>query len=293
MVYHYPRAKGLITSCLLSVGQGDYERGYLLGEEALPLLREKQEFNDLALGLYLRRITIAPEFNVDAYTRPLLEEALTYARLGTDVWHCAFILHGLGQCYIINDEPDLPRAANYLTEGLQLVKQIGDRPVWTFILIQIANLKRHLGDYDMASEILNEALKVASESSFRESLTMCYSELGLLAIDQANNDLARQWLTKSLSVPQELGSVGTEAKSLIGFARLFLASSELTKAGLLFGFTAKRRHATPSAPVTSREFNGYLNSLSALINPDEFSASLARGEAMSLKEAIALALQGP
>lgn len=286
-------AKGLITSSMLSIGQGDFKNGYLSGEEAIPLLREKEEFNDLALGLYFRRITTTLELNVDEYARSLLEEALTCARIGGDRWVCAFVLHGLGQFYVITHEPDMKKALGYLAEGLALIKVIGDRPIWSLILIQIANIQRQLGNYESAGEILNEAVKVASESSLRETLAMCYGELGHLAIDQANHALARQWLTKSLSVPQELGAVGTEIKSLIGFARLFLATGEWRKAGLLFGFTVKQRPYSASAPITLHEFNRDLDSLRALINPDEFSALLARGEAMSLKEAIALALQEP
>jgi predicted ATPase len=286
-------AKGLITSSMLSIGQGDFKNGYLLGEEAIPLLREKGEFNDLALGLYFRRITTTLELNVDEYARSLLEEALTHARIGGDRWVCAFVLHGLGQFYVINHEPDLTRAYDYLAEGLYLIKEIGDRPIWSLILIQIANIQRQLGNYDTAGEILNEAVKVAGKSGLRESLAMCYGELGHLAIDQGNDDQARQWLTKSLSIPQELGSLGTEIKSLIGFARLSLATGEWAKAGLLFGFTAKQRPHSASAPITLHEFNRDLNSLRALISPEEFSALLARGEAMSLKEAIALALQEP
>lgn len=286
-------AKGLITSSMLSIGQGDFKNGYLLGEEAIPLLREKQEFNDLALGLYFRRITTTLELNADEYARSLLEEALTYARLGGDRWVCAFVLHGLGQLYVSTHKPDMKKALGYLAEGLDLIKAIGDRPIWALILIQIANIQRQLGNYELAGEILNEAIKVASESSLRESLSMCYGELGHLAIDQANNIQARQWLTKSLSIPQELGSVGTEIKSLIGFARLSLATGEWAKAGLLFGFTAKQRAYSASAPITLHEFNRDLDSLRALLSPDEFSALLARGEAVSLKEAIALALREP
>ncbi|MBX3058707.1 MAG: tetratricopeptide repeat protein [Anaerolineae bacterium] len=286
-------AKGLITSSMLSIGQGDFKNGYLSGEEAIPLLREKEEFNDLALGLYFRRITTTLELNVDEYARSLLEEALTYARLGGDRWVCAFVLHGLGQLYVITHEPDIKKALGYLAEGLDLIKVIGDRPLWSLILIQIANIQRQLGNYESAGEILNEAVKVASESNLLETLSMCYGELGHLAIDHGNTDQARQWLTKSLSVPQELGAIGTEIKSLIGFARLFLATGEWRKAGLLFGFTVKQRPYSASAPITLHEFNRDLDSLRALINPDEFSALLARGEAMSLKEAIALALLKP
>jgi tetratricopeptide (TPR) repeat protein len=81
-------------------------------------------------------------------------------------------------------------------------------------LHRLGNLRYHLGEYDEASRLYQESLKIMKELGDEPAVSASLHNLGALAQDQGNYEEARRYYEESLKIEKELGNRAGVSKSL-------------------------------------------------------------------------------
>ena len=190
--------------------------------------------------------------------RVLNEEALVLARQLNDEWLVSVITNNLGD--LLMEEGEFERAAELFEESLAIGEARGDLDRRARALVNLGYAAHHLGDGARAHELYRGALTAAEEIGLVEA--QLWALLGIAAYEA------------------EAGDVVAAARLL---GRVKQLESDLRSAANDEGEEFKRRT---------------LAALRLALPPERLAAELAAGAALSLEEAIDLALgrnavQGP
>jgi predicted ATPase len=217
------------------------------------------------------------------------EESLILSKAVGDKWLIAEVLNGLG--ITAASSGDYEKAKEYNTEGLAVRREIGDKDgaAWALYLLGVGAL--YQGYYAEASGYLEEALLLSRQVDNIYMVGMTLSRLGPAVLGQGQDRLAEQYLVEGLKLPLtareysvvclfELGGLAGFRKQwerlarLLGAVDVYLAGAPL----ILTGPRVRERHVA-----------------AARANLDEaaFAAAWAAGQAMTIEEAIAFALEEP
>jgi hypothetical protein len=119
--------------------------------------------------------------------------------------------------------------------------------------------------------------------------------LGSIAESQAEHDAACRHFGESLVLCQRQGYSGHLLECLAALARVAAAEQQPARAARLFGVAAAYREAgsldQPSAPSTADECQ--MAAARAALGEPAFAAAWAEGQAMTLDQAVVLALAEP
>jgi hypothetical protein len=117
---------------------------------------------------------------------------------------------------------------------------------------------------------------------------------GTLALRQGDHRRAEDWLDEGLTLSRELGDQRGIVDALEGIARLATGQgSAAVGAGLLGAVEVARAAADlPRVPGESAHYAQLVAALHVALAAQAFAAAWDEGRALSLDEAIALALEG-
>jgi non-specific serine/threonine protein kinase len=244
------RAKALNAAGWLSFIQGDYGRGKLFNGEALALYRELGEEANMAWALLFLGAHYAGGLSEIKEGRALSEEALALFR-AQDNKHG--IIRALNQkAELARLDGDYDRAGKAYEECLALCREFGDKQREAFTLSNSAFVAQHQGNYEQAESRIKKALVLSRGLKTKYPLAM---------------DLA------SLSGP--VAARGDPERA----ARLLGASDALLKA---MGLGLQ--------PQDQPEIDRYEAAIREQLGEEAFNSAWAKGQAMSLEEAVAYAL---
>jgi predicted ATPase/DNA-binding CsgD family transcriptional regulator len=138
---------------------------------------------------------------------------------------------------------DLVSAETYLTEGLTLWRQLGDKRGMAVSLNTLGLVAKAQGSHARAGTQLHEALDLAREMDDAPRLATVLNNLAALAIDQGDYGAAQPFLRESLSIKRGLGDAAGIANSLhnLGDAALHQGEYEQATAALREGMTLSRQ----------------------------------------------------
>jgi predicted ATPase len=186
---------------------------------------------------------------------------------------------------------DRDRAVGLLEEGLAIGRRGGDQWLLSIALNNLGNLLLGEGDYEHAAELFEESLAIGEARGDLDRRARANNNLGLATHGLGVVDRARDFYHRGLEAATEIGLVECQLWALFGLAAVEAESGEARTGALLLGNTtelASRLGADyeEQADVERETFAR----LEAALGPELLASELAAGAAMSLEDAINLAL---
>jgi len=309
--------------------RNDLVAGRALLEECVSVSRAANETQGLRLGL-LGLGEAAGSQGDFATAEPLLEEAAAVAEELGEPYFQATALQYLGQVSLGRGAYE--RAGELLDDSLFLIRQVGPPAAFILPLVVRAQVAIAEGELARARELLEEALPLARSSPhahthalqasgdlaaiegdlraarrfFEEALDLAESVgaphhavgalhgLGWLA---RADDLPKQAAAlhlRALELQREIGNVFGLASSLEAVAGALGAAGRGEQAARLFGATTTIRSVNGYArPAWDRSsFESDLAFVRQSLSPEQFEVAFSAGEALTVDEAVAHAVNG-
>jgi tetratricopeptide (TPR) repeat protein len=196
---------------------------------------------------------------------------------------------------IARDEGDADVAERYLEQSLALWQRLDDRVGVGWALTGLAMAARAQGRLDVAAVRTEQSLAVWQELGDRQNRANVLSTAARLARDQGEYALARARLAESLAIFEDLGDRRGLAFALEGFAGLAADEAQPLRAHCLAAAAARLRRiiGAGAPPAWGADLERSLEAASRGLDAAAVEDASARGRAMTLPEALALALEEP
>ena len=187
---------------------------------------------------------------------------------------------------------DYAQAGGLLEEARSLREELDDELELVSSIHNLGLLASAQGDYEEARRQLEAGLTLARKHSAEWHIANAHGDLGFVALAQGRHEDARANFEESLRLCLELGWKEDSEYCLIGLAAVDTAADELERAARLMGAAEAlgeeiqlklESYAEDVQANTERE-------LAARLGEDGFARCFAEGRAMSLDDAVTLAL---
>ena len=217
-------------------------------------------------------------------------ESLALYRQHNDQPGIAEAVHTLGN--IARAIGQWPEAARYYQDSLGLHQQLGDKHGTAWAQYGLAMIAYHEGDYDQALLRLQTCLTLLSEVGDSGGLPWALQSLGYVKLAQDNWPGARLDFEVALQLAQPLGHVVTMALCLPGLARVSMGLQQPDRAAQLIGAAEGQRAALSSmgSAADVAEFERALAHAKSQIDLGQWAEALAQGRALSMAEAVQVAM---
>jgi predicted ATPase/DNA-binding CsgD family transcriptional regulator/Flp pilus assembly protein TadD len=286
------RAKALMAAGTLASSQGDFVRARAALEESLSIFRELGDKESVASTL--RNLGNELRYRGDLEgSWQALEEALGIARELGKQWDIASLLGDLGIAAQTLGKDETAR--RMYEESLALRREINDTRGIAMMLVNLGELARAEGDYTMAGELYTEALRLARELGDKWGVGMVLHNLGHVAYHRREYMHAWSLFAESLRIFHDLRNKRDIAYCLAALAGVFGASKELERAAVLFSAAQALSNTISSHldPADQVEYERNLATTQSQMSQSEWDRAWVRGQALTLDEAVAYALESP
>lgn len=290
MVSAVARAKALCAAASFALFQADYATAQHLSDESLALSRAVGYTRGILVSLHHLGGTALSE---GLYQRAveLLNEGLVLARQAGDSWSTSTLLEDLANVAL--SLGDLAQASTLIEEALDLDRARGDQWMVGFALANLADTAQLQGDYVRAQMLIEEGIRYWQQVKDKHGLSGGLQLLGAVAQRQGDYVRAAEALAEALRLLQQLGEKEYLAGCLDEFARLASATGETHRAVRLFAATEaiRTRVGNVLAPSHRADWKRDVTLLRAKLGDSVFSALWQTGQAMTMDQTIAYALQ--
>jgi tetratricopeptide (TPR) repeat protein len=205
------------------------------------------------------------------------------------------ILESLGMSLWLNGEPD--EAIARMEQSLTLAREYGDLAAISRCLRDFGLVARSQQRYDQAQALFTESVVYARQAGNNYHLARGLCHLGRTAFLQGDYAQAETLLRGSLTVSIQLGmETGLHAGDpLEGLAALAGVQGKPERAARLFGAGAQRRVESGNLRYAphQRDYERDVAMVRDQLDPATFAAAWAGGQAMTVEQAIAYALETP
>jgi non-specific serine/threonine protein kinase len=217
-------------------------------------------------------------------------EALELARVSQDQSIIASALYARGAALIATN----PAEAHSVTdEALRLFRELGDRWGYARTLNLKGELARIGGDYQAAGQFYDQALALFRELGNPWGANIVLQNRAYVAQYYGDLERARAWFSQALSASQELEDKSSVAACLVGLAGIIGILNEARRAVQLFGAAEALREVIGAdiPPGDQPEYERNLVLVRRQLDPATLEACWNEGRALSLEQAVALALE--
>jgi predicted ATPase len=221
-----------------------------------------------------------------ARSAALVEEALRLFRQIGDDANVAALLDRLAGGRMAQGDFEGGRAM--ADESLSLYRKLGDRAATYHPLAKVAFDEWKRGDRDRSMALQEEALELARAAGDAWSTTLFLGQLSEMVAERGDAERAAALARESLSLAHDIGNGPSTIYGLALLAWFAAADSRAHRAGVLWG-AVEALEDRGEAMIDPRDRAAYEERLSALPDAD-FEAACEAGRALSLDEAVALAL---
>ena len=224
--------------------------------------------------------------------KQMLRESLALYRRLDDEREIGWVLIYLGAQSIAKPEA-YEDALMFTEEGLSVLRHAGDRAGVAQALHVIGELSRHHGDYDKAEIFFEEGLLIAREIGDVLRQVFILDGLEYVALSNGEPDTAAMMTYESLALTLDADYRPHLPAILVAMAAVSIAQDKPQRAGRLLGaadalFEAREFSPRPSnVPDVSRTRASVRDRLD---DDAAFEAAWAEGQAMTLEQAVAYAL---
>jgi non-specific serine/threonine protein kinase len=221
--------------------------------------------------------------------RAYLDAALPLAQQQNDRWAMAWIVHLMGRvAYYQNDATTAQQLGE---QSLGMARELGDEWLAGWAL-QLLGVTAHIaGDLETARRHHEQALEIRQRLVYPEGLGMCAFLLGL--VDYHRGDYASAYALTREGL-QRFDDVGVKwvVLNALGSTAALIARHQPETAVRLAGAIDAIGTAIniPPIPLVADTLAGMLEQLRTALSGAAFEAAWMSGQAMSLEEAVAVAL---
>jgi non-specific serine/threonine protein kinase len=289
-----PRARALSHLANLTYLQSDFAAMQQAAEEALSIWRELGLAGRSGVAYMLDLLgDIATEAGDYDRAAVFLQEAMQLFREVNDIWGIGETHMELGWAAMRSG--DYPLAASHLEDFLTLSRQVGDPTQVALALSGLGEVAIRQGQYGRAVSWLEQGLALNRERDYKWGTGVVLGSLGWVALRQRNFVRTRELLGESLSIRMETGDQGGMTWCLEKLAEAAHRQGRPATAAKIYGAAATLRASMGSAiDLADRaEYERILAELRATLGDNAFTAAWTQGEALSLREAIDVALAEP
>jgi tetratricopeptide (TPR) repeat protein len=231
--------------------------------------------------------------NQGDYTKQseILEESLAlYKELG-DKRGMSQSINNLGSVAYFQGEYE--QAAKLYGESLDLRRELGDKWGVANSLNNLGGVAFSQGDYGQAEVLHSESLALRRELKDKRGISMSLNNLGEVAQQKGEYERVAALYAESLLIRQELGDKFFTVSSLHNLGEVACKLEEYERAGRLFGAAQALREKI-GAPLSNDKranFDSCVSAIRGALNETDFELVWSEGRAMTLKKAIAYALE--
>jgi hypothetical protein len=202
----------------------------------------------------------------------------------------ALVLTGLGDAACAQGE--YPRAMERYWEAVAVLQNAGDSYILLWPLLNLGWLALMVGDDGRVLARLREYAAWLREKAVLFGLADLLPILGALVNRQGDATEATTLLREGLLMQQQLGRQDLVVASLVGSARVAAGQDQPVRAVRLLG-AADAFHTATGRPWLQAARAVYVHTLAAVraqLDDATFAAASAEGQALTLEQAIAEAL---
>ncbi len=289
------RSRALRASASFKAHTGERAAAYAQSRESLAIAQELGDVHELAEALYTLGVLDVSMSPPDALLHggaSRLEESLFLMRKLDDQPGTMRALLWLG--FRLLRSREAVSAAARFAEGLEIAQARGDRWSSAIALTGLAEATWFLGDAVKAKGYALRSLALHEALDDRHGCGHTLGLLGDLAQAEGNVETAYGYYLRCLATLREMGEAPRSVRTLLGLATLAAAADEPGRALRLAGAAASLSQTAliaAYAPDDARLAQIW-SKAEQLLSPAEQSAAWMAGQALSLDEAIALALGG-
>ncbi|MEX2542388.1 MAG: tetratricopeptide repeat protein [Trueperaceae bacterium] len=269
--------------------RGHLTEGRELLAELLPMARRLD--SPLLSGLLLAAAELAVGQNDHAQGALLYREAESVSRSSGGSVVLARALRGLACVSVVTG--DFETATGYVEEGLAEARGCSQEREVALFLNSLGEIARSEGEYGKAEAYYEESITVLRGLGDRILIVTLLANLGYMA--QRQGDLSRsiERFSEGLRLAQEVGGIRGIGTALAGLAGVAVAAGNPRKAAMLFGAAeaVHGAHGVVPEPVDRAEMERSIALAKAAMTRETWTSCKAEGTRMSLKEAIAAALE--
>ncbi len=265
---------------------GDYAGAHDLLERAMDLARAIGHEQD---AMHFQVVAAVLEREQGHYDRAaeLLEESLTVFEAAHDPFGKARALLGLADA--ARDRGDAAAVQMFGGESLTICRQLGDSVTTSWCLNNLAVAAYLDADYDHAESLLEEALARSLQGESREEIT---ATRVLVALGRGDYVRAGALLHDVMSTMRAGGNLWL-VPTLLDLAAVTAAGrGNAERAARLVGAGQAVHDAlgTPTLPLIRAIYDAHLARAREVLGADAFEAVQQAGRAMTVDDAVALAL---
>lgn len=268
----------------------DPEHGLQLIAESLALYRELGDKLGLvwALGYLGRFLSSSGDYE---RARAYLEEGLATSREIEYPTGMAYILISLGELVIW--QGDCHAARPWLEESLVLQRQLGKSGNAAFSLGVLGDLAFREGNYLQARAYYEDSISLAQEVGATWNIGWGPVRLGYVALRQGDAARAKRLFEEGQQHLKEIGEMVGVVYALEGLASLATMQEQPERAARIFAWADATREAPGHTrpPVQQADVDRDLATIHSQLDEATFSAVWAEGQAMTLEQAVAYALE--
>jgi len=265
-----------------------FARGYIReGRKWCQIAASKQQVSARGRALALRNLAffLTQQGEAEQAVR-LAEQAAALARSVGEPLLMAWILHGLALA--TSAVGDFERSESLCREMLGMARQAGDEPLVVRALCGIASGLQRRGDKVRARVVLEEALSLARPRHDKWLTSVVTGSLGH-ALVLEDPEQALMLLKESLALAHDIGHHWLTAHHLEDLAGVLASSDRAEVSAILLGASESLRDAFGFARSVSLQAAVGAAARERL-GPASFEAAWNKGRAMTVDEAVALAL---
>lgn len=267
---------------------GEYEAAEPLLQESLDVARALERTNGDPFLVYGGLAQARGDY---ATARSVFDENVTRGRGIGDAFTVAASLIGLANVAL--DEGDHAAAGPLVDESLAFMRRVGWKAGVARALATAGRCHLDRGDLTRARPPLEEALEMRRKMGLRGELVFSLRDLAMLEVAEGDSAEGDALLREGLRLAIDIGQKREVADLLERIGRMTLARGDVSLGLRLFAGGAALREAIGAArpPVDRPAYEHHLSQARLSLGEDAFAAAWEAGRALSVEEAVALALE--
>jgi predicted ATPase/transcriptional regulator with XRE-family HTH domain len=284
------RAKALLGAGSLAYAQGDHVSAETLLTESLAIGREVGDWESIAWSRE-RLGGITGMRRQDAQSIAYLDESVALFRAIGNQRGAAWSLAGLGYQWQLMG--DATAAGRLLEESVAIGRKIGDTSVTAFALHMLAQVRERQGDLITARVYEEESLAIWRGQRDPRNMAFTIVVLGRLALAQGHNAAARALWNEGLPIAAKVQDPWCIGCFLGSFVALAAAEHQPVRALRLAAATDTvfQMVGTPLPLATGDLVERGREQAMQAVDAATQAAARAEGQAMTLEQAVAYALE--
>jgi len=286
------RARVYSVLAWMSVTSGEHKAGRVAAEQAISLGKQTNDLPTVARAHGILALTSA--FLGDFTTANNASQAgELLAREQGLKSELAFILTMRGGQFGYSSKDDLAQAKAYLDEASKIAREEGFRWASSYLAIGMAYTAAAQGDIETARAGFRESSDIARKMGNKRIVYMSQSELAHVLRAHGELDEPLSIYKDLLPKWRDLGHRAAVAHELECVAYILARKEQLERAAILLSAAQEVRRVidTPRTSGEEVEYEKEVAALNANIDEKEFASLWAEGRAMTMDEAIELALE--